>query len=192
MDKTRHSLYEQTNSDKVVFKGRIVELHELQVTLPNGRVASREVVRHPGAVAILAEPAPEQLLFVEQFRKAPDAVILEIPAGKLDPEESPVDCARRELEEETGYRAAALEQVAAFYTSPGFADEYITLFFASGLTKGDMKLDEDEFLNLHVLTRADVEARLAAGAFKDAKTLIGVQWWLLRDLHGCQSQGSAR
>jgi ADP-ribose pyrophosphatase len=181
-------LHEATVGESTIFKGKIVHLKELQVRLPNGRVAKREVVYHPGAVAVLAEPQPGYLIFVEQFRTAPDEVLLEIPAGKLDGGESVEACAHRELAEETGYRCGKMEKIYEFFTSPGFANEKITLFHATLLEPGADHPDEDEFVRVLTLSEAEIRDKLMQGKIRDAKTLVAVLWWLnQKDLHDSQS-----
>jgi ADP-ribose pyrophosphatase len=176
-------LQEMIQRERSIYQGKIVHLLELTVELPNGKPAKREVVRHPGAVAILAESRTGQLICVEQYRTAPNEVLLEIPAGKLEPGEDPKDCAFRELAEETGYRAGALTHVGEFFTSPGFADEKIHLFYATNLTAGDVNPDEDEFVQSKFLSQADVEWVVDQGHVRDAKTLIGFLWWLRKRGH---------
>jgi ADP-ribose pyrophosphatase len=171
---------EHTLEREVLYDGRIIRLERHRVQLRGERVGTREVVRHPGAVAVLAEPSPGRLLFVRQYRKAPDEVLLEIPAGKLEPDEDPRVCAERELSEETGYRAGKMEPVAAFFTSPGFADEKIHLFYARELQPGEAHPDVDEEVQVIVAERQTVEGWLSSGAIQDAKTLVGVLWWLHR------------
>ncbi len=169
---------EPTLTTKLVYEGHVVRLEEHTVALPNGHTATREVVRHNGAVAVVAELADERLVLVEQFRKAPGKRLLELPAGKLEPGESLHACALRELREETGYVTDRVRRLYSFYTSPGFADEVISLFYATELREGVTQPDEDEFVDIHLFSRADVQTALDEGAFEDAKTLIGVLWWL--------------
>ncbi|MDQ0188424.1 NUDIX hydrolase [Alicyclobacillus cycloheptanicus] len=171
-------LQEPTLATEPIYDGRIIRVEQLTIQLPNGKTAKREVVRHPGAVAVLAAPAPDRLVFVEQFRKPTEEVLLEIPAGKLEPGEDPAECARRELEEETGYVSTNVRPLYEFFTSPGFADEKLHLFVAEDLSTGAVHPDEDEFVNIVELTASEVQARLTSGQIRDAKTLIGVLWWL--------------
>lgn len=171
-------LQETVLDSQTLFEGKMISLHYQHVQLANGQTSTREVVLHPGAVAILAEPQPLHLVFVQQYRIAPGETLLEIPAGKLETDETPADCAKRELEEETGYRCSCLSPVYEFYTSPGFANEKIFLFHATDLRAGHSQLDDDELLHVHVLHRDEVLARLADGSFRDAKTLVAVLWWL--------------
>ncbi|QQE81287.1 NUDIX hydrolase [Alicyclobacillus sp. SO9] len=157
----------------------MISLHQLTVQLPNGKQSTRDIVRHPGAVGILAEDNNGGLLVVHQWRNPIDKVQLEIPAGKLEPGEEPEVCAIRELKEETGYSCTELKQIAKFYTSPGFADEEITLFYATGLQVGDSEPDDDEFLQVESISKQKVKELVDTGQLSDAKTLIAFQWWLL-------------
>ncbi|MCL6637457.1 MAG: NUDIX hydrolase [Alicyclobacillus sp.] len=165
-------------SRETVYQGGFLRLERWTVQLPDGRQADRDIVRHPGAVAILAEPVPGSVLCVKQFRPATEQWLLEIPAGKLEPGEPPEQCARRELAEETGYQADSWQALYSFYTSPGFADERITLFYATGLTPGTAQPDADEFVEVMTLTREQAAAAVAAGDITDAKTLVALLWWL--------------
>ncbi len=176
---TDQHLVERTVEVKPIYHGRIIRLEELTVELPNGRRAGREVIRHPGAVAVLAELADGRVLGVRQFRSAPGEVLLEIPAGKLEPGEDPLACAHRELAEETGGEAAHVRHVGSFYTSPGFADECLHLFYASSVTLGSAHPDDDEFVETVCLDLDEVREALTAGQVRDAKTWIAFEWWLL-------------
>lgn len=178
MSNQEHSFSEKTITTQTLYDGKMIQLERLTVALPNGKEAQREIVRHPGAVAVLAETNEGEVVVVQQWRKAIDRLLLEIPAGKLEPGEDPVVCAHRELREETGNTAHVMKEIASFYTSPGFADEKITLFYASGLEEGDANPDDDEFLSLHTLSRDQVHALLTSGQVVDAKTLIAFQWWI--------------
>ncbi|KPV43515.1 NUDIX hydrolase [Alicyclobacillus ferrooxydans] len=171
-------LVETKLASREIYKGRVVKLEECDVRLPNNRTSIREVVRHPGAVAVLAESADGELLLVRQYRFAPAEVLLELPAGKLEEGEDSKVCAYRELQEETGYDAKDMQPVFQFYTSPGFADERIDLFYATELTAGDTHLDDDEFVDVEAYGRDELAEKLQNGSIRDAKTLIGVMWWL--------------
>jgi len=168
---------ETTISEQTIYEGKIVHLSVRRVTLENGRESTREIVRHPGAVAILAEPEPGHILFVQQYRAALDKYLLEIPAGKLERGEQPEVCARRELSEETGYQAQTMSHLYSFFTSPGFADEKVHLFYANDLTAGTSHPDEDEFVQIVTRSRMEIEHDMANGRIEDAKTIIAVLWW---------------
>jgi ADP-ribose pyrophosphatase len=180
----RPELEERITQRDVVHRGRMITVEHLRVELPNGKTSTRDVVRHPGAVAVLAEIDGSHLLCVEQYRIAPGQILLEIPAGKLEQNEAPLVCAKRELQEETGYLAADWNEVTSVYTSPGFADERIYIYRAAGLKQGRPQLDEDEFLNVKPVSFEEVEKRVAEGKVQDAKTLIAFQWWLLNRSKG--------
>src|SRR5439155_14096585 len=150
-------------SSERLYTGRIVNLDLDTVRFPDDSVGKLEMVRHPGASAVVpllddpGEPDPRVLL-IRQFRHAADDFIWEVPAGRLDPGESPEACARRELEEETGMRARAIERLTTIYTTPGFTDERIHLFLARGLEQGEARREADEFMELHTLTWSAVMA----------------------------------
>jgi ADP-ribose pyrophosphatase len=170
-------LTEKTISSQTLFEGRMIRLQLDQVLLPDGSTSRREIVKHPGAVAILAVTDEQKLVLVRQFRKPLEKTILEIPAGKLEKGEEPQNCARRELEEETGYRAKEWKHLYSFYTSPGFADECMHLFEAKGLEKGETHPDQDEFVELVELSLEECFARIQSGEICDAKTILAILYW---------------
>ncbi|MFJ5715654.1 NUDIX hydrolase [Neobacillus sp. NPDC093127] len=176
-------LEEKTIRSEEIFSGKIISLHLQDVELPNGKQGKREIIKHPGAVAILAVTADNKVLMVEQYRKALERTIVEIPAGKLEKGEEPALCARRELEEETGYECESLELLTSFYTSPGFADEIVHVYLATGLTKKEnaAALDEDEFVNLEELTLDEAEQYVKEQKIYDAKTIFAVQYLQLQE-----------
>jgi ADP-ribose pyrophosphatase len=174
---------EVTISTKPIFQGRIISLQVDEVRLPNGETASREIVKHPGAVAVIAL-IDDKLLVVEQYRKPFDKSLIEIPAGKLDAGEEPLEAAKRELEEETGYKAGSIRLLSSFYTSPGFADEKIYLYLAENLLQGEVHLDEDEFLDCSAITMEEAEQYIAEGRIGDAKTIMAFYAWKLYKLTG--------
>lgn len=172
---------EKTIQSHPIFSGKVISLKVDDVTLPNGGVSKREIVNHPGAVAIIAITADKKMVLVEQYRKALERSIIEIPAGKLEPGEAPEVTARRELEEETGYGCNELTYIQSFATSPGFADEVIHLFVARGLHVLDKRasMDEDEFVELLELTLEEAEQLVAEKKIYDAKTAFAVLWYKL-------------
>lgn len=171
----------QTES-KEIFNGKIVHLFLDKVSLPDGRSATREVVKHPGAVAIIAADEEGKLLLVRQFRYPMSKIIYEIPAGKLEPEENPDDAARRELEEETGHQCKKMEKVSTFYSSPGFSDELMHIYFTDSLIPGRQHLDEDEFLEVYAVTLEEALRMVEDHRIADAKTVYAVQYMQLRAL----------
>jgi ADP-ribose pyrophosphatase len=164
-----------------IFSGRVVNLRLETVTLPNGATVEMELIRHPGAAAIIPMKDDGTVMLIRQYRHAVGGFILEIPAGKLDPGEKPRDCAARELEEEIGLRAALLEPVITFFTTPGFTDEVIHIFKATGLTLGIQKLDRDEVLDVIELPLEQAIAQIADGTIRDGKTIVGLQTVYLRE-----------
>lgn len=176
MKPSSNALTETTLSSESIFKGKVISLQVDTVQLPDGNKATREVVKHPGAVSVLAIHEG-RLLLVDQYRQPMGRCELEIPAGKLEQGEDPLEAAKRELQEETGYTCGKIELVHSFYTSPGFADEIIHLYIASDLQKGEMSLDEDEFLEVYEATLEQCEAYIAEGRIADAKTILAVYIW---------------
>ena len=157
---------------KEIFRGKVVDLGIESVELPNGQVWDLEVVRHPGAAAVLPLTDRGDAVLVRQFRHAAGGWILEVPAGKLDPGEEPADCARRETEEEVGYRVGSLRSLGWIFTTPGFTDEKIHLFLATDLEAGQQALEEDELLTV-VKMPLERAARMALdGEIQDAKTAV--------------------
>lgn len=154
-----------------IFKGKILTVKIDQVLLQNGHKSTREVVFHPGAVAVLPILANGDLILVRQFRYPVGVELLEVPAGKLDENESPKECALRELEEETGYRAQRIEYIGYIFTTPGFSNEKIYLYIAEGLIKTVQNLDQDELLKLEILRPQEVLTKCLNGEIIDAKTL---------------------
>ncbi|MCM2674210.1 NUDIX hydrolase [Alkalicoccobacillus plakortidis] len=167
---------EKTIATEKIFEGKVINVQVDTVKLPNGNESKRELVKHPGAVAVIAVTNDDKLVLVRQFRKPLEKTILEIPAGKIDPGEEPIKTAARELKEETGYEAAELELVTSFYTSPGFADEIIYLYEAKGLTHGDAEPDEDEFVEIEEVTIEQARSYVADQTIHDAKTAYAVMY----------------
>jgi ADP-ribose pyrophosphatase len=166
---------ERTVSSRRAFTGRLLALRVDEVELDSGMRATREVVEHPGAVAILAWDG-ERLATVRQWRQAAAAELLELPAGTREPGESPLTSAQRELAEECGLTAARWEEGPAFYTAPGFSTELLTLFLATDLQTVDVPPPEDEALERSWLTLADALMAIEDGRIRDAKSLVGILW----------------
>ncbi|GFN23338.1 NUDIX domain-containing protein [Thermanaeromonas sp. C210] len=157
-----------------IYTGKILNLRRDWVALPDGREASREVVEHAGAVAVVALDEKGRVYLVRQYRYPIGRVTLEIPAGKLDPGESPEACARRELREEVGLVAQSWEHLLTFYSTPGFSDEIMYLFLARDLSREKAQPDEDEFLEIISLPLQEAVNKIWTGEIKDAKTIIGL------------------
>lgn len=179
MDKDQVKIWhEPTISTEQIFKGKVIELQVDTIQLEDGRKATREIIRHPGAAAVMALHEGK-LIVVEQYRKALERTQVEIPAGKLDPNEEPIVAAARELEEETGYVGHNLKLLNEFSTSPGFADEILYVYFTDQVTIGKQHLDEDEDVIVKLITLDEADALVASGAISDAKTLMAVYAWKL-------------
>jgi len=165
-------MHERTLSTKTIYDGRILRLEVQEVELADGTRAPRELVRHAPAVAVLARRADGRFLFVRQYRKAVEQVVLEAVAGICEPGEAPAATAARELREETGCTAARLVELGAVYATPGYVDERITLFYAEVAgAAGPAQHDADERLEVVTATAAEVERWLQDGTLQDAKTL---------------------
>jgi ADP-ribose pyrophosphatase len=165
---------EQLLDSRLVYAGRVVRLRVDSVRLPNGKTATREVIEHPGAVAIVAFDERDDVLLVRQYRRAAGRFLLEIPAGTLKPGEDPLDCAGRELTEETNYHAATLEPLVCFFSAPGFCSEYLHVFVATGLVPEVGVPDEDEDIEVVHLPLAECLARVRSGEICDAKSVAGL------------------
>lgn len=169
-------------ASKNIYTGRVVTLNIETVTLPNGVTVDLETIRHPGAAAVVPMKADGTVVLIRQFRHAAAGFIYEIPAGKLNPGEAPLQCAERELEEEIGYRAASLTLLSSIFTAPGFADEVIHVYKATGLTPGRQHLDRDEVLDVVEMPLAEAMRKIEDGTIRDAKTIVGLQAVYLREL----------
>ena len=168
-------LREKFLSSEEIYPGKIIRVERWQVELPNGEKAMREVVRHNGASAIVPVDAEGRVTLVRQHRAAIDQCTWEIPAGKLDtPLEDPFSAAQRELEEETGLQAEHWRKLTAIYTTPGFSNERITIYLATGLSQHPSHPDADEFLGLTKMPLHEAVELCMAGEFQDGKTVIGL------------------
>jgi ADP-ribose pyrophosphatase len=172
-DPRDEALAEHILSEDVAWRGRIFDVDRLRVRLADGREALRDVVRHPGAVAIVALTDEGRICLVRQYRAALARVTIEIPAGKLDPGEDPLDCATRELSEETGFEADHIAFLTTIATSCGFTDELIHIYMATGLHLGASNPDADEFINVDLVPLQDLIDAVLDGRVEDIKTVIG-------------------
>jgi ADP-ribose pyrophosphatase len=168
-----------TAESRRVYTGRVISLDVDTVEFPNGTVGELEMIRHPGASAVVpfldgVDSGNPRVVLIRQYRYAAAGYLYEIPAGRLDPGESPADCAIRELREETGYSADEVTPLTSFYTTPGFTDERIHIFAATGLRPGSSSLESDEILELHPVPLRDAVEMVKAGEIIDGKTMIGL------------------
>ncbi|WP_129044832.1 NUDIX hydrolase [Companilactobacillus metriopterae] len=187
MNKEDSKFYEQVIETKDVFGGKVIGVQVEQVILPNGVPAIREVVRHNGAVAVLPF-IDDKVMFVRQYRTPLEQETLEIPAGKINPDEGSdlLEVIKREMNEELGYTTEDIEKIISFFPSPGYSDEKLTVFKATNLEKLEFKdsLDDDEFLDVEALTLEEAKQQIELGYICDAKTIFAVNYWELMELNG--------
>ena len=174
-------LFEKELKREYIYEGRIIKLRKDEVELPDGNVASREIIEHNGGSGVIAVTEDDEILLVKQYRRPYDEVTLEIPAGKLNPGESPLENARRELLEETGYEADELIDFGKMYPSPGYLGEVVRVYYAPSVKKiGEANTDEDEFLSLVKMPVDEVRRHIEEGTLiYDAKTIIAITKYLL-------------
>lgn len=166
-------LEEKPLTEDVMWTGRIFNVNRLRVQLPNGQKALRDIVRHPGAVAIVALTDDGRICLVRQYRTSLARVTVEIPAGKLDPGEDPLVCAKRELLEETGMEAEQMAFLTTIATSDGFTDELIHIYMATGLRFAESCPDADEFINVDLVPLSELIDAVLDGRIEDCKTVTG-------------------
>jgi ADP-ribose pyrophosphatase len=169
-------LKETRIDSQIVYDGDFLKVQRDTVRLPDGRPTAREYIRHPGAVVILPLFDDGRVLLERQFRYPLDRVFIELPAGKIDPDEDPLACAKRELQEETGYTATDWKFVCTIHNAIAYSDEHLDLFLARGLTAGERRLDDGEFLETITASVADMLDWVRVGKITDVKTVIGAFW----------------
>ena len=169
-------LRETTTASEQIWKGRLLDVRRDEVRLPDGHLAHREYIVHPGAVMVVAMLDAERLIVERQWRHPIGRALLEFPAGKLEAGEPVLSCAVRELFEETGYRAAEWARAGITHNAIAYATEAIEIWFARGLTAGERRLDHGEFLDVLDATADELEAAACRGELTDAKTLVGLLW----------------
>lgn len=167
-------MQEKIIDTKEIYSGRIVHLSLLDVRLPNGETAKRELITHPGAVAVVALDEHQNVLLVRQFRVAAKGILKEIPAGTLNPNEDPLVCAERELQEETGFKPGKLESLGGVFVAPGYTTEFIHLYLATELEESKLPQDEDEFVEVDKLPLKDAIAMIETGELIDAKSVTAL------------------
>ncbi len=165
---------EKIISTEKIYTGRVINVDVHKVLLPNGTQQVRELVRHPGATAIVAVDKQGKILIVRQFRIAAGKVMCEIPAGTLQVGEDPLQCAIRELQEETGFKPGKIEPLGGFFVAPGYTTEYIHLYWASDLIESRLPGDEDEFIEVEHVGLTEALSMIEKGEIADGKTIIGL------------------
>lgn len=168
----------RTLSSRYVYSGHNIRLRVDEVVLPSGKETVREVIEHNGAVAIVAMDIEQNILLVRQFRHAAGKELLEIPAGGIDPGETPEETARREMQEETGYVPGKLERMGGFYSAPGYASEYLYLFLATDLAPARLIAEDTEEIKLVKMPLNDVVELIRNGEIQDAKSIAGLLYYL--------------
>ena len=180
MDGVDEHLVERRIRSESVYEGHFLKVRRDEIRLPGGKTAWREHVVHPGAVMIVPIADDGRLVVERQHRYPLDQVLLEFPAGKLDPDETSLHCAQRELREETGFRAREWAYAGRLHNAPAYSDESIEIWLARGLVAGAQELDDGEFVEVHMTTEAALLALVASGELTDAKTMVGLlklqQW----------------
>lgn len=169
-------LVERGLTQESVYRGKLLKIRVDTVALPDGEIANREIVEHPGAVAVLPLTDDGQVVLVRQFRYAINRITLEIPAGKLEWGEEPEVTCRRELAEETGLEATALDKLTEIVVAPGYSSERLTLYKATGLKPVVAAPDDDEFIETVTMPVDEVHAMIKRGEIQDAKTIIALGW----------------
>ncbi len=165
---------EQTLSSQLIYEGRAIKLRVDTVRMPGGRETRREIVEHSDCVAIVAIDADDSVLLVNQFRKAVEKELLEIPAGGIDPAEDPLTAVRREMREETGYLPQKVERLGGFYSTPGFCTEYLHLYLATDLTPSQLFAEDTESIKLVRVPISQIPGLIASGSICDAKSIAGL------------------
>lgn len=161
-------------SSEQIYKGRVFSLRRDEVRLPDGKAMTLDIIAHGGAATLVPVDAEKRIWFVRQYRHASGEVLLELPAGTIDPGESAEACAAREIREEIGMAAASLQKIGEFFLAPGYSTEFMHVFLATGLTPGARPHDDDEFLEVTAMPVAEAYAMASNGAIRDAKTLAAL------------------
>ena len=169
---------ETTLSSQLIYDERVVKLRVDTVRVPGGRETRREIVEHSDCVAIVAIDADDNVLLVNQFRKAVEKELLEIPAGGIDPGEDPVTTVRREMQEETGYLPQKVERLGGFYSAPGYCTEYLHLYLATALTPSQLYAEDTESIRLVRVPISQIHSLIAPGSICDAKSIAGLLTFL--------------
>lgn len=164
---------EKTLGSETIYKGKILNLRKDKVTVLNGQ-STREIIEHNGGAVIVPVLSDNKIVMVKQYRKAADSVLLELPAGKIDPGEDPETTAIRELKEETGYAAGEISKLTSIYPTPGYSEEVLYIYMAKDLKPGETDFDENEALDIIEVPIDQITNKIMNGEIKDAKTIVGV------------------
>lgn len=167
---------EKTMKCEKIYDGKILNLKVETVEIPGKKYSKREIIEHPGGVGIIALTEDNHVVLVKQYRKAIEKPLIEIPAGRLEVNEEPIETAKRELKEETGYITEDLKYLLEFYTSPGYCNEKIYLFLAKGLTKGETSFDDGEYCETLTYSIDELCKMIDRGEIMDSKTIIGIYY----------------
>jgi ADP-ribose pyrophosphatase len=176
MNRAVRDLEEKVLSSELVYRGRAVSIRKVAVEMPTGRRSSRVIIEHPGSVAVVPLLDDGRLVLIRQFRLAAGGVIWEIPAGHIERGEDPEACARRELEEETGYRAGSVERLFEAYLSPGSSTELMRFFLATGLEKSEQRTEEDEIIDVEPVNVEEAVRMIASNEIRDAKSIAAISY----------------
>lgn len=175
---------EKTVSSQPIFDGHAVRLRVDTIVTADGRQSTREIVEHSDCIGVVAVDEDDNVLLVRQYRKAIEKELLELPAGGIDPGETPEEAVVREMQEETGYKPGKVERLAGFYSSPGFLTEYLHLYLATELTPSRLHAEDTASISLVRVPVDEIEGMLAADAFEDGKSIIGLRILLDRRRSG--------
>ncbi len=166
---------EKTLSEERIYEGKIINLKKQKVTVKSG-TSYREIIEHSGGAVIIAVTGERRMAMIRQFRKPAGKVMFEVPAGKIDPGEDPMDAAVRELKEETGYTASSVRYLTRFYPTVGYSEEVLYLYLMEGLTPGETDFDENEAIDMEDWSIDDLHQMVMRGEIDDAKTIIAIEY----------------
>ncbi len=167
-------------SKETIYEGKLIKVYKETVRLADGNVRPREIVEHPGAVALVVIDHEDKIILVRQYRRAADGVLLEIPAGTREPNEDAEACARREIQEETGYAAGKVERLAGFFSAPGFCTEFLDCYLMTDLKESRLQAEDDENIEVEHFTAQEALGAIERGEIRDAKSICGVLLWVNR------------